>query len=581
MIPRGAAAVQQRQFACRLVRQAPNWCLQFSRMGDLVRNGAPQRSLRDRNRGKTPAHARGMTTSLTLGFPAAGGHQQPTVFSRLTELAGSWDQLAVGSGSPTHHYAWVSAYADIASTSSDLHLVVVGPPQRPVAIAPLIMRRRGGGRLEQLGVRELHEPMDLIYRSAADLTALAEARAQLGLPFWLERVPAESSTVSVVTNVWRSRGIVVCRPAPGCPWIALDRRWCESEPPLEAGRRSDLRRAQRNAEKIGPVSSQVLSPAPRELDRLLDEVFRVEAAGWKGRVGQACLAVERLLIAPLRRFVWSAWGPIAERAARAYVAGPELADALRVCRALAGRGDAATICWWDGDGEPPRRVADAYLAALRGLAAGSLNCYLSIKAPSLGFSHELLGELVETARPSGVGLHFDSLAPEGADRTWASIRAAAGRGASAGCTLPARWRRSLSDADHAVALGIRVRVVKGQWADPEAPDRDVRSNFLAVVESLAGRAGRVGIATHDPELARAALARLCAAGTPCELELLYGLPARTPVAIARAGGVPVRFYVPYGHAWLPYGLSQARQHPRVLWWAMRDLLAGSRGTGQP
>src|SRR5438034_2704051 len=193
MIPRGAAAVQHRQFACRLVRQAPNWCLQFSRMGDLVRNGAPQRSLRDRNRGKTPAHARGMTTSLTLGFPAAGGHQQPTVFSRLTELAGSWDQLAVGSGSPTHHYAWVSAYADIASTSSDLHLVVVGPPQRPVAIAPLIMRRRGGGRLEQLGVRELHEPMDLIYRSAADLTALAEAMAQLGLPLWLERVPAESS----------------------------------------------------------------------------------------------------------------------------------------------------------------------------------------------------------------------------------------------------------------------------------------------------------------------------------------------------------------------------------------------------
>src|SRR2546430_14032797 len=27
MIPRGAAAGQHRQFACRLVRQAPNWCL--------------------------------------------------------------------------------------------------------------------------------------------------------------------------------------------------------------------------------------------------------------------------------------------------------------------------------------------------------------------------------------------------------------------------------------------------------------------------------------------------------------------------------------------------------------------------
>jgi len=284
------------------------------------------------------------------------------------------------------------------------------------------------------------------------------------------------------------------------------------------------------------------------------------------------------MIAQLRRLVWSSWRPIAGRAARAYVAGPGLADALRVCHALAGRGDAATISWWDGDGESPRRVADAYLAALRGLAGDSLDCYLSIKAPSLGFSHELLGELVETARPTNVGLHFDSLAPEGADRTWALIREAAGRGASAGCTLPARWRRSLSDVDQAVALGIRVRVVKGQWADPEGSDRDVRRNFLAVVESLAGRADRVGVATHDLELARASLARLCAAGTPCELELLYGLPSRASVAIARAAGVPVRFYVPYGHAWLPYCLSQARQHPRILWWTMRDWLVGWRQT---
>src|SRR5439155_1733439 len=206
-----------------------------------------------------------------------------------------------------------------------------------------------------------------------------------------------------------------------------------------------------------------------------------------GRVVQACLAEERLLIAPLRRFVWSAWGPIAERAARAYVAGPELADALRVCRALAGRGDAATICW---------------------------------------------------------------------------------------C-------RSLSDVDQAVALGVRVRVVKGQWPDPAGSDPDVQRNFLAIVESLAGRASRVGVATHDPQLARAALAHLCATGTACELELLYGLPARTPLEIARAAGVPVRFYVPYGHAWLPYGLSQVRRHPRVLWWTMRDWLSGWRQTAHP
>ena len=154
------------------------------------------------------------------------------------------------------------------------------------------------------------------------------------------------------------------------------------------------------------------------------------------------------------------------------------------------------------------------------------------------------------------------------------------RRARAGCTLPARWRRSLRDADEAVDLGLRVRIVKGQWADAGAetklPDLEIRERFLAIVRALAGRARRVVVATHDPALARPALECLRAAGTACELELLFGLPVRSLLPVARAAGVPVRFYVPYGHAWLPYCLSQARQHPRILWWTMRDWLLGWR-----
>ena len=104
----------------------------------------------------------------------------------------------------------------------------------------------------------------------------------------------------------------------------------------------------------------------------------------------------------------------------------------------------------------------------------------------------------------------------------------------------------------------------------------VRDRFLAVVRRLAGRAGRVLVATHDAALARPALECLRAAGTDCELELLFGLPDRTLLGVARAAGVPVRVYVPYGRAWLPYSLSQVRQHPRILWWTMRDWLLGQR-----
>src|SRR5919198_3254580 len=127
------------------------------------------------------------------------GFGVPTeIVSDLADLAAAWDQLAVGSGSPMHHYAWVSACAETLSPPTRLEAVIAGTRERPIAIAPLIKRRSGLPRLELLGVRRLHEPMDLIYRNSAGVAALAEALTQLGLPVFLERVPAESFTVAVV-----------------------------------------------------------------------------------------------------------------------------------------------------------------------------------------------------------------------------------------------------------------------------------------------------------------------------------------------------------------------------------------------
>jgi len=71
-----------------------------------------------------------------------------------------------------------------------------------------------------------------------------------------------------------------------------------------------------------------------------------------------------------------------------------------------------------------------------------------------------------------------------------------------------------------------------------------------------------------------ALRRLRAAGTSCELELLFGLPARRVMDVADEEGVPVRLYVPYGASFLPYRLSHIRQTPRIGWWFLRDLLFG-------
>jgi len=277
----------------------------------------------------------------------------------------------------------------------------------------------------------------------------------------------------------------------------------------------------------------------------------------------------------LRHMLRACWVPLAARAARGYVAGPGLPDALEACRRLAQQGYAGTVGYWNGDDDSPRLIADEYLGALTDLARERLNCSMSVKAPPLGFARPLFAEILDVARLGDLIVHFDSLAPETCDDTFALIAELMPRHSRLGCTLPGRWRRSLRDADLAVDLRANVRVVKGQWADPEV-DLDARTGFLAVIDRLAGRASHVGVATHDPPLAREALRRLRSANTSCELEQLLGLPAGPSLREAAAAGVPVRFYVPYGLAYLPYALSKALRNPRMLWWVARDLLRGGR-----
>jgi proline dehydrogenase len=276
----------------------------------------------------------------------------------------------------------------------------------------------------------------------------------------------------------------------------------------------------------------------------------------------------------LNKMIWSAWEAVAKHASKAYIAGPELADAMSTCRHLFSRGLGGTICFWNIEGDSPRKIADAYISALSLFAAEKMDCYLSIKLPPLNFDFALLSEVLEQARPKNTLVHFDSLQHETADRTFSLIAQAVRSYPLLGCTLPGRWLRSVTDADLAVDLGLHTRVVKGQWLDPQHVEIDPRQGFLHVIGRLAGRARSVAVATHDQELARSALQRLRRAGTPCSLELLYGLPMKPALKIAAQLDVPVRVYVPFGHGWLPYSLTQARHNPRVFWWLLRDLITG-------
>lgn len=261
------------------------------------------------------------------------------------------------------------------------------------------------------------------------------------------------------------------------------------------------------------------------------------------------------------------------RAAKAYAA-PTLEDARRICAGLEQGGSGATLAYWNGDSDTVEEVTRGTLRVLDLLAEMPGPAYLSIKLPAMRFDLPSVETVLRAAARSERLVHFDSHGPEDADRMFAIIERSLSIHDRLGCTIPGRWQRSVEDARRAAGWGLRVRVVKGQWPDPADPGMDMRAGFLRVIDELAGRARCVAVASHDVALAEEALRRLQAAGTPCELELLHGLPRRAALNMSRSLGVAVRFYVPQGKAWIPYLLKQARKNPRVLGWFARDLVRG-------
>ncbi len=256
--------------------------------------------------------------------------------------------------------------------------------------------------------------------------------------------------------------------------------------------------------------------------------------------------------------------PVVKMAARPYVGGDTIEDALCVAGRLTSEGFGSTIGYWDRGKDSGRQVADICLNALQVMSGR--DSYLSLKPPALRFSERLANEIAAAAAKRQVRIHCDSHGPEVADLSNAMLQVMIGQlgGDRLGTTLPGRWSRSLRDADWAVQHGLNVRVVKGQWPDPQNPRRDVSTGFLDVIDRLAGCARHVAVATHDFALAREALARLRLTETSCELELLFGMPAKPLIRWAKEKHIRTRIYVPFGAGFVPSALRVLKRNPRLI-----------------
>ena len=263
-------------------------------------------------------------------------------------------------------------------------------------------------------------------------------------------------------------------------------------------------------------------------------------------------------------------------AGRAYVPSENLDGALLVAKRLASQNIPCTIGYYNNNYRAitSENMIDISCKMIAALADLDPKGYISVKAPDFDFDPDVLSMIAATAQKLGILVHFDSHDIRQADQEQACARQMQALGAAVSQSIPGCWLRSVADAEQAAQLGMRIRVVKGLWADPAAPDIDMRTAYLQIIDTIAGKAPEVAIATHDAWLARESILRLQAAGTACELELLYGLPSRAIYALAKEYSVPVRVYIPFGFAWQPYALEKFAKNPRILAWVARDFFAG-------
>lgn len=251
--------------------------------------------------------------------PAPFDEQYPTLPGTASQPPPAPSQLAARPASemlglspestgllPMQHPAWVISCTTTLVPSSRLALTVAGDGRLSRALAPLCRSQSGPEHLELLGHAQTGEPGDLLWSDEAALQDLADRLARQPLAIHLERVPADSLTLAALRRAFHGRGVMLVRAATGTPTLRLDPSWVFPQDKFNAGRQSDLRRAERHARQLGDLSFEIHDEfTPQGLESLLDEAYAVEARSWKGECGSALLH-DRMRGAFFRRYAHAA-----------------------------------------------------------------------------------------------------------------------------------------------------------------------------------------------------------------------------------------------------------------------------------
>ena len=283
---------------------------------------------------------------------------------------------------------------------------------------------------------------------------------------------------------------------------------------------------------------------------------------------------------------------IGRRVSGRFVAGTEIADAVRVTQAVNRTGMSVSI---DNLGEnvtnpdEARHSAQLYQQILDAIAASGLDANISLKLTHMGLdvdealARELVSGLVAKAasmNPPG----FVRVDMEGSPYTQRTLdfvhelHSRPGHANSVGTVIQAYLKRSEDDVEKLLSERIRIRLCKGAYKEPASiafeSKANVDANYIRLMKILLKSGIYHGLATHDENIIRDAKAFATSEKIDrdsFEFQMLYGIRRDLQQSLVRDGW-RMRVYVPFGTEWYPYFMRRLGERPANVFFIARNLL---------
>ena len=283
---------------------------------------------------------------------------------------------------------------------------------------------------------------------------------------------------------------------------------------------------------------------------------------------------------------------IGQRTSARFVAGTQVADAVRAAAAVNQFGAGVSI---DNLGEnvtnaeEARASAALYHSLLDEIAADKLNANISLKLTHMGIdvdeniAYEIVRGLVAKAA-SMSPKNFVRVDMEGSPYTQRTLdfvhelhRVPENTGC-VGAVIQSYMRRAEADIEKLMAEGIRIRLCKGAYKEPEEiafqKKSEVDGNYVKLMKILMKSGIYHGLATHDEAIIKQAKAYAIRENIPrnaFEFQMLHGIRRDLQQGLVKDGW-RMRVYIPFGTEWYPYLMRRLAERPANVLFIAKNLL---------